>query len=393
MTSINTNISALSALRNLNNTQTRLQETQERISTGLKIRSSKDDPSGFAIAQNIRGQIRSMGTITEAVSLAKATLSTATAATKTINSLMDDIKANIVKAQNDNVDRGAIQNAIKELVAQIDSQVQTAAFNGSNLINGGTDPFNVLIGITKVAGVEAPDLISFIRFDLRAVGATTNSLLAETFDNTTDPSSLFLKQDYTIGDVSNVALNLRDTSAVPPVAIALDVPVAATDTLADIATNVQTAIQAAGGDFADTTVTADAATGRELAFGNPAGKSVAFERGAFTFTGGGLAPLASLDVSDTAGAADALSIIDGLTDMVRDTNQSLGSRQRRLDLQETFIDTLVESLQGGLSALVDADLAEESVRLSAEQVKQDLGIQALGIANQNPRAVLQLFRS
>jgi len=394
MTSINTNISALSALRNLHNTQSRLTETQERISTGFKIRSSKDDPSGFAIAQNIRGQVRSMGTITEAVALAKATMETAVAATKTINSLMDDIKANIVKAQNDNVDRDAIQADIKELVAQIDSQVQTAAFNGSNLINGGTDPFNILIGITKVAGVEAPDFITFNRFDLRAEGATTNSMLTETFDNTTDASSMFLKQNYTPGDVDNVSLNLRDNSVSPPLAVALDVPVAAGDDLDAIATNVQAAIRAIGtGDFGTVAVVADDAAGKALTFTNPGGESIAFDHGAFAFTGGGLSPLAAVNVTSTAGAEDALSIIDDLADKVRDTNQSLGSRQRRLDLQESFIGTLVDSLEGGLGALVDADLAKESVKLSAEQVKQDLGIQALGIANQNPRAMLQLFRS
>ena len=392
MTSINTNVSALSALRNLSNTQTKLQETQERVSTGLKIRSSKDDPSGFAIAQNIRGQVRSLGTITEAISLAKATLATAVAATKTINGLMDDIKANIVKAQNDNVDRSAIQADINELVAQIDSQVQTAAFNGSNLLDGGTDPFNILIGITKVGGVEAPDFISFNRFDLRSTGATTNSQLTETFDNTTSDSSLFLKEDFVPGDVNNVALDLRDTSVNPAVAVSLDVAIAAGDDLDAVATKVQAAIRAVGtGDFGTVNVVADDAAGKELVFSNAAGKQIAFEHGAFAFTGGGLAELASLDVTTTTRATSALSTIDGLTDVVRDTNQSLGSRQRRLDLQETFIGTLTDSLETGLGAIVNADLAKESVNLSAQQVKQDLGIQALGIANQNPRALLQLF--
>lgn len=394
MTSINTNSSALSALRNLHNTQGRLQEAQERISTGLKIRRSKDDPSGFAIAQSIRGQLRSMSTITESVSLAKATLATAVAATKTINSLMDDIKANIVKAQNDNVDRDAIQADIDELVEQIDSQVQTAAFNGSNLLDGGTAPFNILIGITKVAGVEAPDFISFNRFDLRAAGATTNSLLTETFDNTSAPSSMFLKQDYAPGDVDNLSLNLRDNSVSPSVAVVLEVPIVAGDDLDQIATKVQAAIRGIGtGDFPTVQVVADQAAGKELIFTNPGGEAIAFERGAFRFTGGGLAPLASIDVTTTARATQALSIIDGLAAQVRDTNQSLGSRERRLDLQETFVGTLIDSLEAGLGAIVDADLAEESVRLNAEQVKRDLGVQALGIANQNPRALLQLFRS
>lgn len=394
MTSINTNVAALNALNSLDRTQSRLQEAQERISTGLRVRDSKNNPSAFAIAQSLRSQVHTFATVTESLSLAQSTLATAVAATGTINALVEDIKANIVQAQNDNVDRLAIQAEIDQLVAQIDSQIDTAAFNGSNLINGSTDPFNVLVGVTNVGPGDAPDFISFNRFDLRAAGAATNSLLASTFNGDLIPSRLFLEEPFEPGDVNRIVVDLRDTSVVPATTVALDITIDPLDNLDGVAAAVETAIRDVGtGDFPSVTVTADAFDGTQLIFSNTSGSEIEFVRADFAFSGGALSALAAIDVTTSDRAEAALAEIDGLADQVRDTNQALGSQQRRLELQDAFVATLVGNLESGLGAIVDADIAEESVNLSQEQVRQELSVQSLGIANQNARILLQLFRN
>jgi flagellin len=70
----------------------------------------------------------------------------------------------------------------------------------------------------------------------------------------------------------------------------------------------------------------------------------------------------------------------------------LGSGSKKFAIQQEFISKLIDTLNGGIGNLVDADLAVESARLQALQVKQQLGVQALSIANQQPQIILSLFR-
>mgnify|MGYP000735854845 FL=1 len=70
----------------------------------------------------------------------------------------------------------------------------------------------------------------------------------------------------------------------------------------------------------------------------------------------------------------------------------LGANQTRINLQSDFVSTLRDSITTGVSQLVDADMNEESTRLQALQVKQQLGVQALSIANQSSQNILSLFR-
>ena len=115
----------------------------------------------------------------------------------------------------------------------------------------------------------------------------------------------------------------------------------------------------------------------------------------FTITGTDLGAatlgVASAFATATA-AASAVTTIDTAVTSVNSALSTLGSGQNRLQLQRDFTVNLRDSLEVGIGNLVDADLARESASLQALQVKQQLGLQALGIANQAPSSVLALFR-
>lgn len=107
-------------------------------------------------------------------------------------------------------------------------------------------------------------------------------------------------------------------------------------------------------------------------------------------TAGGLAGLDLIDV--TVDPSDALSKIDGFLQTAIDAAAEFGSKQNRIDNQVDFVSSLTDSLKTGISTLTDANLEEASARLQALQVQQQLGVQALSIANQAPQALLGLFR-
>lgn len=87
-----------------------------------------------------------------------------------------------------------------------------------------------------------------------------------------------------------------------------------------------------------------------------------------------------------------LDTVESALQTAIDTAAAFGSAQKRLEIQQEFLGALIDNLETGIGTLVDADMNEESARLQALQVQQQLGVQALGIANSAPQALLQLFQ-
>jgi flagellin len=111
------------------------------------------------------------------------------------------------------------------------------------------------------------------------------------------------------------------------------------------------------------------------------------------------ASLASIDISALTDSAadmqtlnDYLSITDTALDEVINAASGVGASQIRLDMQSSFISSLTDAVTKGIAALVDADMTQESTRLQALQVQQQLGVQALSIANQNTSMIMRLFQ-
>ena len=109
--------------------------------------------------------------------------------------------------------------------------------------------------------------------------------------------------------------------------------------------------------------------------------------------GGSILTLAATSSIGTASAA--ATIMTALDASITNVNQALGnlgSQAKQIEAHTTFVSKLADTLEAGVGNLVDADLARESARLQALQVQQQLGVQALSIANQAPQVILSLFK-
>ena len=120
--------------------------------------------------------------------------------------------------------------------------------------------------------------------------------------------------------------------------------------------------------------------------------SITIAKQNLSLTGGQVKITATQDVSTAALASAAVTNLESSIKNVNTSLSALGSGSNRLDLQRTFVDSLSDNIEVGIGNLVDADLARVSADLQALQVKQQLGLQALSIANQAPGTVLSLFR-
>ena len=110
-------------------------------------------------------------------------------------------------------------------------------------------------------------------------------------------------------------------------------------------------------------------------------------------TGAGTGVLGQDSEIDTAAKAKAMvDTLDTLGSSLNTKLSDLGSGSRKIDAQMTFTSKLSDAIESGVGKLVDADLAKESAKLQALQVKQQLGVQALSIANQAPQTITSLFR-
>ena len=167
------------------------------------------------------------------------------------------------------------------------------------------------------------------------------------------------------------------------------------ETMEDVARGLKIAVDAGGDADITTRVVQDASTGQwSLKVDHDSASSATFtlSGNAGGEASGGLFGLDSIDVTTDAGAIAALENIETMINVAVDAAAEFGTAAGRVETQNDFISGLTDSLRAGIGALVDADMEAASAKLQALQVQQQLGTQALTIANQAPQNILSLFR-
>jgi flagellin len=410
MLSVNTNYSAMVALQNLNYTNTELEEVQNKISTGLKVANAKDNGAVFAIAQGQRARVSGLAAVRDGIDRAINVVDSALNAGTKVSELLVQLKAKAVAAQSEDLSqeqRDAFQGDFNQLRSTINTIVSTATFNGANLIDNTTPALRVLQSDLDT-GVGAGD-VATVTGGAQPVGALTPSRS----DLMIDASEAWAAANDMVADDYVVFTQLGNTYAVQ---------VTATTTVQDFIDGVNAAtggrIIASYDDATgvlsyhiDTNATATG-TAHISTFvnGNAAATTVAATDQAdmrpsssttiigFDLRVGGTGPLNTLLTLDiggpnTTGATQAVAALTAAMTELNSNLATMGSQSKALDIQKSFLVTLSDTVERGVSSLVDADLAKESARLQSLQIKQQLGAQALSIANTAPQVLLSLFRS
>ena len=272
--SINVNEAALQALRQLSSTNRELNQTQNRINTGLRISSARDNAAVFSIAQQLRSDLRGLNAVRQSLDRGISSVDVALSAAGAISDLLLELQERAVAAADeglDDVSRRALSQDFVTLRDQITTIINNAEFNGTNLIDANTDR------ILAITNSDATQVLSVSHQDLTLGGP--NILISST-DN-------ILTQTAVASAVVNITQSIDNLNGV-------------------------------------------------------------------------------------------LTI--------------LGSGATALEQNRIFADQLSDVIEVGIGNLVDVELATESANLQALQVQQQLGIQALSIANQSPQQILSLFQ-
>ncbi|NBU27775.1 MAG: flagellin [Caulobacteraceae bacterium] len=272
--SVNTNVGAMMALQNLNATNMELSQTQNRINTGKKVASVKDNGAIWAMAQGQRANSQSLNAVRDSLNRGSSGIDVAIAGGEAVSDLLVQMKEKALAASDTSLDtasRTALNEDFTALRDQISKAVANADFNGVNLLKTGAT------AIAALANADGSSKLT-VAAEVMALGGSI-------------------------------------------------VTVAATGTIG--------------------TVTTAAAMITTL----------------------------NTSISNTSAAL-----------------ARLGTKSKAYEMHTTFIGKLQDSLDAGVGNLVDADLAKESAKLQALQTKQQLGVQALSIANQTPQTIMSLFR-
>ncbi|MDX0279021.1 flagellin [Sinorhizobium meliloti] len=394
MTSILTNNSAMAALSTLRSISSSMEDTQSRISSGLRVGSASDNAAYWSIATTMRSDNMALSAVQDALGLGAAKVDTAYSGMESAIEVVKEIKAKLVAATEDGVDKAKIQEEITQLKDQLTSIAEAASFSGENWLqadlSGGPVTKSVVGGFVR----DSSGAVSVKKVDY---SLNTDTVLFDTTGNTG-----ILDKVYNVSQASvTLPVNVNGTTSEYTVgAYNVDDLIDASATFDGDYANVGAG--ALAGDYVKVQgswvkAVDVAATGQEVVYDDGTTKwgVDTTVTGAPATNVAAPASIATIDITIAAQAGNLDALIAGVDEALTDMTSaaaSLGSISSRIDLQSDFVNKLSDSIDSGVGRLVDADMNEESTRLKALQTQQQLAIQALSIANSDSQNVLSLFR-
>ncbi|AJD41788.1 flagellin C [Rhizobium sp. SEMIA 4085] len=320
---------ALHTLRDINHSLTR---TQNRVSSGLRVEQARDNAAYWSVATTARSDNKAHAAIQDALGMAAATMGTAYTGVARAVDVVSEIKAKLVAATEQGVDKEKINEELTQLKGQLRSVAEAAAFNSDNWVvltdeDNPTEPKQIPASYIRNAdGTVAVGTLTY-HIDLPSTGVTTSK------------DARYLVDDRSGGSGEYGAL-----------------------TSSYFATEM-------GASQNYVMILSKA--------GNTAGQA---EIG--------------LSSSTTKNQVnEMISVVDAILRQTTTVGSAFGALEKRIELQDEFAKTLFDAYSSGIGRLVDADMEEESSKLTALQTQRQLGLQALSIANASYDTVRQLFQA
>ena len=395
---INTNTMSLNAQRNLSTSGASLATTIQRLSSGLRINSAKDDAAGLAISERFSTQIRGLDVAVrnanDGISLAQVAEGSLTEIGNNLQRIRE-LSVQSANATNSSSDRAALNAEVKQLTAEIDRVAKQSEFNGTKLLDGtfASQLFQVganagqAIAIDKVVDAKAAALGN-VKFAADRVATTVAA--AATSDG---KLSGMVLNGVTISDISWKAGD-TGVDVAKAVANGINGQMGETGLRATVSATGAITLESLKADK-DFTITNGTITGGG---GTPAVPVAATEIGLTGITAATAAATASasfvsnLDISSVKGAQQALEVVDKALGAVNGARADLGAIQNRFTSVVANLQTSSENLAASRSRIRDTDFAKETAELTRTQILQQAGTAMLAQANQVPQNVMSLLR-
>ncbi|OWY36219.1 flagellin [Herbaspirillum aquaticum] len=358
---INTNIPSLNTQRNLNASQSSLNTSIQRLSSGLRVNSAKDDAAGLAIADRMNSQIKGLAVAQRNANDGISMAQTAEGALSTVGDNLQRMRELAVQASNGTnsaQDRKTLNDEYTQLSQEVFRVLNGTSFNGQNLFTGVGQGASAGVGSTS-ANVSASLTLSF------QVGANVqdnklNDQITITLDDLSNNSTIAT----VIGTSANGLIGLGDTSGVSTAQATYTSAKAALDNL--FATGSSLSASA----LASSAVTLQAAVDSaklslDQAVANPSAQS---------------------------DAQKAIQNLDKAISLISSKRAEFGAVQNRFSAVISNLQVSSENITSSRSRIMDTDYAQETANLTRAQILQQAGTAMLSQANSAPQQVLSLLK-
>ncbi|RJX71619.1 flagellin [Vibrio sinensis] len=375
---VNTNVSAMTAQRYLTKATGDLNTSMERLSSGQKINSAKDDAAGLQISNRLTAQSRgldvAMRNANDGISIAQTAEGAMNESTSILQRVRD-LALQSANGTNSDSERQAINEEVSALQDELNRIAETTSFGGRKLLNGSFGEASFQIGASSGEAIIM-GLTSVRGDDFRMGGQTFTS--AEGKD-----------KDWGVAaDKSDLTLNFTTKSGE---AVALNINAKVGDDIEELATyiNGQTDLLKASVDedgklqmFA-----AEPNLQGNITFGGALSGELGLKSGPGMQT-----TVESIDVTSVGGAQNAVGIVDSALKYVDSQRADLGAKQNRLSHSINNLANIQENVEASNSRIRDTDFAKETTAMTKAQILQQAGTSILAQAKQLPNSAMSLLQ-
>ncbi|MDE1514519.1 MULTISPECIES: flagellin [Vibrio] len=371
---VNTNVSAMTAQRYLNGAVDGMQKSMERLSSGYKINSARDDAAGLQISNRLTSQSRGLDmavkNANDGISIAQ-TAEGAMNETTNILQRMRDLALQSSNGSNSSSERTAIQEEVSALNDELNRIAETTSFGGNRLLNGSFGSKSFQIGADSGEAVMLS--MGNMRSDTEAMGG--KSYVAQEgkaadwrVDAATD---LTLSYTDKQGEAREVTINAKQGDDLEELATYINGQ--SDDVKASVGEGGKLQLFASSQKVAGE-VTIGGGLGAEIDFA--AGRDVT---------------VAKINVSTVAGSQEAVAVLDGALKAVDSQRASLGAFQNRFSHAISNLENVNENVNASRSRIRDTDYARETTAMTKSQILQQASMSVLAQAKQSPSAALSLL--
>ncbi|CDU13591.1 flagellin [Vibrio coralliirubri] len=371
---VNTNVSAMTAQRYLNSAAEGTQKSMERLSSGYKINSAKDDAAGLQISNRLTSQSRGLDmavkNANDGISIAQTAEGAMNESTNILQR-MRDLSLQSSNGSNSKSERVAIQEEVSALNTELNRIAETTSFGGNRLLNGTYGSQSFQIGADSGEAVMLS--MGNMRTDTKDMGGKSYGV-----EEGKDASwrvgagaDLTIKYNDKFGEAQELSISAKEGNDIEELATYINGQ--SQDVKASVGEGGKLQLFASSQK-----VEGDVEFGGSLAgeLGIGAGKDVTVN---------------DIDVTSVAGANEAVSIIDGALKSVDSQRASLGAFQNRFDHAISNLDNINENVNASKSRIKDTDYAKETTAMTKSQILQQASTSILAQAKQSPSAALSLL--
>lgn len=383
MASINTNMSANIAANSMVRNERSMSSTMERLSTGLRINSAKDDAAGLAISSKMTSQIRGLNQAVRNANDAISMIQVAEGAMKEVTNMvqrMRELAVQSISDSNTSNDRRALNNEYKQLSAEIARIGENTQWNGTHILNGSrtSSVFQIGANAGQTIAVNFGDLASnnistsLANNGSAAVTINFSEVLAQ--DDVVSYKVTAADGSTSQGFAAGGYINYSAANSNAPIT---DIEVLPTDALTSQTGNLTSHYTASN---SGSTMVIFGQTGGVISLSD------------VNVTRGMHVAVVGTDILTSDSASSALSRLDLMVENVNSTRAGLGASMSRLEYAADNLQNVAQNSSAARSRVLDADYAAETTELARAQIIQQAGTAMLAQANNAQQSVLSLLR-